>query len=198
MLNTLAIFGSPRKGSNSKRIVEEILEGIKSVQGDVNIDKIFPAKEDINPCIACDGCHRNLGCVIEDDMQELYSKFDQADIVLVASPIYFNAVSAQLKGLIDRCQAIWASKYVHKDPIIDRDKKRLGVFVAAAGNPAGIAQFKPSQQIMELFFKSINTDYYRDILFTNSDENPIAERPETLEKAHQLGVKLGRDMIKER
>lgn len=192
MFKVLAIMGSPREMGNSKIIVEQILKGIRSETGDVEITRISLRNVQIHPCIACDGCHHKAGCIIKDDMQKLYPAFDQADLVIVASPIYFNSVSAQLKSLIDRCQAIWASKYILKKPMIDRDKYRLGVFIATAGTPEDIAEFEPSKRVMDLFFKAINTTYSHNFLISNTDSSPVNSRDEVLKDAHQLGIELSR------
>lgn len=188
MTQVLAIYGSPRQKSNSNHLVEYILHGIRSIQGDVEIQHIYLREKEIQHCIACDGCHRKPGCVIKDEMQELYPAFDRADLVIVASPIYFNSVSALLKSMIDRCQAIWASKYILKAPIIDRSKRRLGVFVAAAGNPAEFAEFSPAERVIDLFFKAINTEYFAHLFADHTDAQPVTSRPELLEEAFQLGV----------
>ncbi|AZR73665.1 hypothetical protein BBF96_09870 [Anoxybacter fermentans] len=197
MIKTLALIGSPRKNGNSKKIVNQILKGIKSIKRDIEIHEIFLAKQNIQPCIACEGCHQRPGCIIRDDMQKLYPKFNQADLIIVASPVYFNSVSAQLKGMIDRCQAIWASKYILQNSIIDRKKYRLGIFVATAGNPEGIIEFEPSIRVIDIFFKSINTRYYKNFFVANTDKKPVAFRPEILKQAYQLGIEMVTEFLKE-
>lgn len=195
MIRVLVIQGSPRQRSNSTLLTDQILQGITSIQGDVEVETISLREKQIQPCLACDGCHRKRGCVIEDDMQELYPLLDSADLLVVASPVYFNSVSAQLKALIDRTQAIWASKYVLHQPLIDREKKRLGVFVATAGNPEGVAEFTPSARVMELFFKAVNTLYYQNFFVTDTDQAPIQSRPELLLKAYELGAQLAQEYL---
>lgn len=196
MGRVLIIHGSPRIHSNSTLLTEHILQGITSIQGDVEVETISLREKHIQPCLACDGCQRKLGCVIKDDMQELYTSFDSADLLLVASPVYFNSVSAQLKALIDRTQAIWASKYVLHQPLINREKKRLGVFIATAGNPEGVAEFTPSARVMELFFKAVNTVYHGNFFVTNTDKAPVQSRPELLSKASELGIQLVQEYLK--
>ncbi|MCK4260283.1 MAG: flavodoxin family protein [Halanaerobiales bacterium] len=197
MLKVLMIFGSPRQKGNSQKILEYILKGITSTQGDVEVQRIFLGTLDISPCIACDRCQRQLGCVLKDDMQPLYNLFNETDLVIVASPIYFNSISAQLKGMVDRCQAIWTSKYVHQKSIINRQKYRLGVFVATAGNPEKSAEFEPSIRVMDLFLKSINTHYYKNLFVDNIDKEPVVTRPEILNQGYQLGVDMIKKFIKE-
>ena len=196
MVNVLAISGSPRPNSNSESIVQHILKGVISLDGDAKIEVISTRGKDIRPCVACDSCQKKVGCVLKDDMQTMYAKFDQADLLIVASPIYFNSVTAQLKALIDRTQAIWASKYILHQPLIDREKKRLGVFVATAGNPTGIAEFTPAAKVMELFFKAVNTQYFENFYVANIDKEPVETRLDVLTQAYQLGRQLLTEYLK--
>lgn len=189
-MRVLTIFGSPRTPSNSEAVAESILKGIASKKAATEIQRVSLAKKKIKPCIACDGCQQQIGCVILDDMTELYSAFNQADLVVIASPIYFNSLNAQLKSLIDRCQAIWASKYILKKSMIDREKYRLGVLVATAGNPEGRAEFAPAKRVIDIFFKAINTQYFDELLVTDIDKSSVTTRPELLEAAFQLGQKM--------
>ena len=183
--------------SNSQSIAETVLQGIVAKKAEIEIERVYLANQKVQPCIACDACQRQSGCVILDDMARLYSAFDQADLVVVASPIYFNSLNAQLKSLIDRCQAIWASKYVLKTSMIDRKKYRLGVFIATAGTPEEIAEFEPAQRVIDIFFKSINTHYFRDLLIPNIDSSPVSARPELLDVAYHLGQEMFTKYLKE-
>lgn len=190
MIRVLVIFGSPRQHSNSEPIIRHILQGITSVDGDIATEIITLREKRISPCLACDGCYRQPGCVQKDDMHEIYTKLDLTDLLIVSSPIYFNSVSAQLKALIDRTQAIWASKYILKKPLIDREKTRVGVFVATAGNPDDLAEFTPATKVMELFFKAVNTQYFQNLFIANTDKEPVINRPEVLTQAYELGKKM--------
>ncbi|MEE9520871.1 MAG: flavodoxin family protein, partial [Dehalococcoidales bacterium] len=71
---------------------------------------------DITPCQHCDACLKKGECRIEDDMQMVYRELEQADRIVLASPVQFLGPSAQMKAMIDRCQALWARKYVLKMP----------------------------------------------------------------------------------
>jgi len=58
-------------------------------------------------CTGCDGCEKTGMCVIKDDMQDVYTLMDDADVIIIASPIFFYGVTSQVKALIDRGQAMW-------------------------------------------------------------------------------------------
>ncbi|SDL07041.1 flavodoxin family protein [Natronincola ferrireducens] len=191
MLRVLAIVGSPRKGKNNDTLVHEMLKGIEETSIEpITIDKLYADRLNISPCKACGGCGRKRGCVLKDDMGEVYEKFDQADIVILSSPLYFNSISAQVKTIIDRNQAIWSSKYILNDSLINKSKKRIGYFICTAGMPEEPHLFDATLPIMELFFKSINTDHEGNLFVANVDEKSVMERKESLEKAYSIGSDL--------
>ena len=87
----------------------------------------------ILPCKEYTVCEKKGYCPIEDDMlSEIYGLIRRADVVVAATPVFFYNMSAQLKGLIDRCQTFWARKYRlrWRDP---RRKAKKGVPVVCGG-----------------------------------------------------------------
>lgn len=74
------------------------------------------SEKQVAPCDACGACFKTGSCVIKDDMQELYSMLEQADGVIIGSPVYFGNVSAQAKAVMDRTYAI-AFKRALKDKV---------------------------------------------------------------------------------
>lgn len=58
----------------------------------------------VNPCLGCNACFKSLNntCAQKDDMTVIYEKMSQADMLVIASPVYFYGISAQLKAIIDR------------------------------------------------------------------------------------------------
>nr|WP_275589242.1 flavodoxin family protein [Sporohalobacter salinus] len=187
----MVIKGSPREKSNSNLMLDKVLEGIEDdVKEDLKVKVLYAAQEDISPCRGCFHCDEKGECIIKDEMQQIYKEIDKADIILISTPIFFNGVSAQLKKIIDRCQAIWGSKYVAKDPIIDRDKKRLGFLLASGGAEVYEDQFVGVYKVMEMFFKVTNTNWKGKIVISNSDEVHVSKRENILREAYQAGEDL--------
>ena len=110
----LIISASPRKGGNSDLLCDEFLKG--AVENGNQVEKITLADKDINYCIGCGLCSRNdySGCFQKDDMQELLEKMIEADVIVLASPVYFYTINAQMKTFIDRCCAKY-TKIKNKD-----------------------------------------------------------------------------------
>lgn len=104
--NILILSGSPRKDGNSDLLCNEFMKG--AIESGNKVEKIEVARKKISPCIACYSCNNSNGkCVFKDDMEEILEKTINADVIVMASPVYFYSVSAQLKALIDRTVARW-------------------------------------------------------------------------------------------
>ena len=81
-------------------------------------------------CTHCDYCLKNKGCAIKDDMEEVYSLFDEAEGIVIATPVYNGGLSAQIKVIMDRCRALVAG---------DRNffKQKVGMAIAVGGDRIG-------------------------------------------------------------
>lgn len=102
----LILSGSPRKGGNSDILCDEFLRGAQEAGHEV--EKIRVAAKKVAPCSACYYCRDHGGaCVHKDDMAEILQKMIDADVLVLASPVYFYSIDAQLKAVIDRTLARW-------------------------------------------------------------------------------------------
>lgn len=100
----LVISSSPRKGGNSDILCDQLMKGAE--EAGHRTDKTYIKDHKINYCIACEACKRNGGiCIHKDGMVEIAQKMIEADVIVLATPIYFYSMDAQLKTLIDRCYA---------------------------------------------------------------------------------------------
>ena len=133
-IKVLAFAGSPRRHGNSEMLLDWVLGGM-STDGDIVIEKVALTDANINPCKGCNACEKLNKCVQRDGMDVYHDKIIDADIILLSSPIFCMGVASQVKALIDRAQVFRSRKYVLKLPIVhpDRKGKRLGVFLASAG-----------------------------------------------------------------
>ncbi len=184
----LALMGGPRKGENTDTLLDAVLKGMEN-EG-AKVEKVYLADLDYEGCRACLSCEETGRCILDDDYSMMYDKYDKADCVVVATPIYFHSVSSQLKAAVDRTQAFWASKYVLGKPSIDTDKIRLGLFLATAGAKDG--SFEAAESVVRIFFKAINTRYWDEILMEGTDERRVDSRKELLEEAFGRGAEMVR------
>ena len=106
-MNVLALQGSPRKNDNTQALLQSLLKGMEEVP-DIKIESVHLQDKWISPCRSCGSCRKTMlpVCVIKDDMNELYPKFIQADLLVFATPVYWAGMSAQLKLFMDRLYAL--------------------------------------------------------------------------------------------
>ncbi|MGN0477249.1 MAG: flavodoxin family protein [Ruminococcus sp.] len=104
--NVLILSGSPRKDGNSDILCNEFMKGAE--ESGNRVEKIRVAEKNIGYCRGCYYCRESGGkCVIKDDMAEILEKIIACDVLVLASPVYFYSIDAQLKALIDRTVARW-------------------------------------------------------------------------------------------
>lgn len=186
-MKVLGLFGSPRRGGNTDLLLEEMLKGAQS-QG-AEIDKIFLSEYDISGCQECRSCEATGNCVIQDQMQEIYPKLMEADYIILASPIFFYGVTAQAKRMIDRCQALWAQKYIlKKTSMAEKEKiKRKGWFLSVGGS-RGARVFEGAILTARYFFDALNVQYAGELTFRKIDAKGfIKKHPTALKEAFEAG-----------
>ena len=105
MKKVLILSGSPRKNGNSDILCDEFAKGV--LEAGHKVEKIRVAEKNIGYCRACYACRGTGVCTIKDDMAEVLQKMIDADVLVLASPVYFYSIDAQLKALIDRTVARW-------------------------------------------------------------------------------------------
>ena len=104
----LILSGSPRKGGNSDLLCDEFLRGAQ--ESGNQVEKVFLRSKKVAPCNACYYCKNSGGkCAIPDDMAEILDKMQAADVIVMASPVYFYSIGGQMKAVIDRSVARWTN-----------------------------------------------------------------------------------------
>lgn len=127
MVKVVAICTSPRRKGNSEILVDQFLKGAR--ENGHEVEKIILSKYQIHPCIACEYCRKHDSqCFQKDDANTVIDKIIKADVFVLASPIYFYNVSAQLKIVIDR---MFAREY----EIRNSDKRKKAYFILTSGTP---------------------------------------------------------------
>jgi len=180
----LGLAGSPRKSGNSEMLLDKALEA--AVEENATIKKIR-----INDLqfIACQDCAKTRDdgvCKIDDDFQTLYDNIIAADIVVLASPIYFGSVSAQVKTMIDRFQCHWQAKHDLKDKL----KKGAFICVQAADRHDF---FENARQIVKHFFSTIQAEYSEELFCSGAEQkDSVQGRSDLTDEAIALGVRIVR------
>ncbi|MEA1883408.1 MAG: flavodoxin family protein [Thermotogota bacterium] len=103
-MKILSVLGSPRKDGNTSKLMESYVDGVKSTHTDADITIVYPNEENIKPCLGCNACKGGSpkACIIDDEMKKYYEELNKADVVILATPVYWFNMSSQLKIFIDR------------------------------------------------------------------------------------------------
>jgi multimeric flavodoxin WrbA len=178
MSNIVILVGSMRKNGNTARLVQSFADG--AVQNN-NVEIVYVADYNVNPCIGCNSCFVREGnkCFQDDDMVKIYEKLRNADIVVIASPVYFYGISAQLKAIVDRLHTPMRNTF---------HIKKLGLLLVGAAQLPNL--FDPIlmqyQMVLDFFeLESIGTVLVRGVKDIGDIENSSA-----LEDAYALGNSL--------
>lgn len=128
--NVLVISSSPRRAGNSDLLCDQFIQGAQ--EAGHNAEKIFLRDRKVNYCVGCGHCVEHKGtCTQQDDMAALAQKLTWADVIVLATPVYFYTLSAQLKTFIDRCCPYYTSL---------SDKEFYFILTAADENTANMTR----------------------------------------------------------
>lgn len=188
MLKVLGLGGSPRRKGNTDLLLDQTLAG--AISAGAQVEKIILNRLKVRPCQECGSCNTTGVCRIQDEIQSIHAKLVEADGMVLASPIFFMGLSAQAKVVIDRCQAIWARKYLLGQQIGRPGQKRLGIFIATGGTDRSYT-FRPSVSVVKAFFATLEVVYFKELFYGRIDaKGDILKHPTAMDEAFQAGVEL--------
>lgn len=186
----LGLQGSPRIKGNTSILLSRFLAEAQDLGARTH--GIDVARKDISPCQECGNCEREGFCPIDDDMQEIYPLLRQAEIIVMATPVFFYGPTAQLKALIDRSQALWARRYVHK--LVDPGRQWRRGLLLSLGATKGKNLFEGVILTAKYFFDAVGASFqehedsltYREI----EEAGEIKQHPTALMDAGQKARSL--------
>jgi len=187
-MRVLGIAGSPRRGGNTDLLLEELMKGAADRGAETRTIELRDLK--FETCTHCDSCLKTGQCVIKDDMREVYRELEKSDRIVIASPVQFVGLTAHLKAMIDRCQCLWARKYLLKVPPLGDERARKGFFISVGATRLK-DMFEPSLAVVKTWFHILNVEYTGELLFKGIDEKgAIKQHPDALKQAYEAGQKL--------
>jgi multimeric flavodoxin WrbA len=173
--------GSPRKNGNTSALVQAFREGAESAGHTVT--EFHLASMDIHPCKGCWGGGKDSAhpCVQRDDMEQIYPAYKEADIVVLASPLYYWTISGQLKMTFDRLFAVAEESADYANPI-----KESVLLMAAEGNG-----FEESEYWYDRLMNHLGWTSLGKILCGGVVKPGDIQGNAKLEEARALGAQIG-------
>jgi len=174
-MKTVIFNGSPRKTGATSAIVSYLQKNLPE-----EVIRIDSYTVSASPCIDCRHCRTHNACALQDEMQEIYRLINEADAIILASPIYFGQLTGSLLSLLSRLQYFWTDK--------NRlfPKKRLGAVVLVDGG-MGIFEdaLKMGKRLLHLLgVKEIATVYHSGT-DNPQNANPLACQ-QTMEQLNHI------------
>ncbi len=184
MKKILGVVGSPRRDGNTHLIVSRILKGAKE-EGAV-VETLLLGDLTIAECDGCHVCWEGKGCSKNDDMNDIYQKIIESDVIIFGTPVYWYGPTALMKGFIDR--------FVYFNCAANRKKIRGKSAVIAVPfeeeNPetaAGVVSF------FEKSFEYLQIKLVGKIIVPGvSGKGEILEKTDMLEEGYELGRRLAK------
>lgn len=187
-MKVLGIYGSPRKNGNSDMLLDRALEGAASCGAEIL--RVYARKLAITGCRECRGCDKTGQCIQQDEMQQVYPLLEAADVIIMATPIFFYAAPAQLKALVDRAQAPWNKRNLSKPKEKWKHHDSGRGYLIGVGATQGKKLFDGVQLMARYFYDALDMSYEGGIFCRNIEEKgAIKSHPDALQQAYELGRK---------
>lgn len=168
----LGIMGSPRKKGNTDFLLSSFMNEVENAGVRTHVIEI--AKKKIFPCMEYSVCEKKGTCPIDDDMNEIYTLFYEADIIVLATPIFFYNTPAQTKALIDRSQTLWARKY--RLNLTDPGRKNRRGFLLALGATKGKNLFEGMKLTAKYFFDAVGAGFEGSLTYNSIEKRGDMEK----------------------
>jgi multimeric flavodoxin WrbA len=188
-IKVLGISTSPRQRGNSDLLLRQALAGAETAGAETEYLSLQGLS--ITPCQACNACFKTGVCRIDDDFQPIFGKLLDLDRLVFATPVHFMAVCAQAKVLIDRCQCLWARKYVLRRPLFPEGSRDRRAMVIAVAGSRSTSTFDCIALTMRYYLDAVAVDYALNLFVNQVDERgAVMQHPSAMDEALRIGAEL--------
>ncbi|MGE4464134.1 flavodoxin family protein [Sphaerochaeta sp.] len=172
-MQMMIVYGSPKKSGNSATLAREFS---KEACKQYACNEIYLQDLTIGPCRACNWCKTHQGCLIEDDMNNLCTLVKGADAILLATPVYWWGVSAQMKLFIDRLYQLKLGDFANK---------KLYVIATGEDSLDGV-QYRLIREQFEAICEYTSMEFAGYLPVCADDNHPVQEQDDALASAREL------------
>lgn len=187
MLYTLVLNGSPRPGGDTDALCEAFA---RAAHGYAETVRAYGA--DVSPCLDCRFCRTQPGCRIHDGMDAIYERIERADVLVIASPVFFSQLSGPLLSLLSRLQCRYMDRRRARSSDgpnlgrgIDIGRRKMGVVLLAAG---GAGAVEPAMAGAQSVLAALGIRCIGTALAAQTDLLPAARDETALAQARALGL----------
>ena len=184
----LILKGSPRKRGNSATLADRVAAG--ATEAGAAVESFELHAMDIRPCDGCGFCQGSGECVINDDMQILYPKLQEADAIVIASAIYWFTVTAQVKACIDRWYALEGAQLAQGAGALAG--KQFGIVLSYGDSDPYLSGAVNAIRMFQDIARYEKASIAGLVYGSASEPGEIAGQAELMQQAHALGKRLGK------
>ncbi len=171
-MKAIGIIGSPRKNGNTAYLLEKVM---KIIRKKYETEIIFLKDYNIKPCEGCHYCEENKRCIIKDDMQELYPKLKEADVIILSSPSYMGGVTSRLRAFMERT---W---YLRKGQL----EGKIGTYIVVGRRKIG-----STIEEIEEYLSRLKMTKIPGVLGYAFEKGDILNDKEALKEVQKLGERI--------
>jgi multimeric flavodoxin WrbA len=185
----VALYGSPRRRGNTATLLKQAVAGAR--EAGAQVEEIVLRDLKMSACLEIYSCKKDGECRIRDDFQPVREKVLSCAGLMLASPIFYYAVSAHTKILMDRFHSLWVKKHwVDADRRAAPAVRRKGLFISA-GATSGKRLFDGTLLSVRYFFDTLDMDLWRALLYRGLEhEGDVQAHPDYLAETYQAGRDL--------
>ncbi len=185
-MKVLGVLGSPRIRGNSDILLDMALAG--SRDAGAAAEKIVLCRKKISGCLNCEKCNETGVCAIKDDMTEIRQKILEADAIIHSCPVYFWAMTAQMKAYLDRWCAFFDAEWRWHKTIYPKMKgKRIGL-ITVCGDP-NVSTADPIVHSFKNTADFTKLNWIGAVMASASAKGEIAKNEKSKKEAYELGKK---------
>ena len=187
----IGILGSPLTEGNTAKLLEHALKG--AADAGCETDTIIVNNLDFQPCMEMMFCREHETCIMDDDMQQLYTRVRNADSIIIATPVMTMGIPGKLKSFMDRCQVFYMAKYVRNESLVTPEKKKLrrGLFICISGMKIPEV-FVGAKMTAGTWFDIVDCPLADELLINDMDTIlDLSTKPDLLDAAYKKGRALG-------
>lgn len=181
-LKTLILNGSPRPQGNTAALIRAFREGLKG-----EIRQIDAYQAQVSPCVDCRACLRGNGCRIQDDMERIYRAAAEADVLVIASPLYFSTLTGRLLDLCSRFQALYMARI---RGFAQGEAQKAGVVLLNGGGSTKDPAF--ALQTCSIILRELGAQVWGQAISLHTDKLPAAQDEQALAEAREMARGLSR------
>ncbi len=181
-MKILIFNGAIRKNGDTAQLLQILTEQLPGHE----INTVHCDDPSISPCVDCRFCWKNPACALKDGMQEVYRKIEEADWIILASPVHFDEISGSLMLVMSRLQMYCMARMMRKEEIM-QEKVRHGAAILAAGGPG---KAEPAHRMMKVLLHTMHASDDCIIHCKGTDRKAVQDNEAVVEQLRQLAERI--------